>query len=179
MSLIVWAISAEGAPIVGAISLALTSIGLPIAVVGLGLTYLQAKRATEAAANAKEAVDAFKVRVDRYSAYRDVGEATLAVDNTRKHIINKDWEGACDSYEVAFRAITRVRKSSADFSSSLTGELERMASHMRRFCDKVDAARAGKGDYPDATKVLSAIRLNHEILTEASVSLENEAHANE
>lgn len=174
-----WIFTAEAAPTLGGLSFLLTAIGLPIAIWGLRLTFLQAKSAREAAANATEAVQAFKIKVDRYSAYRDVGEASLAVDNTRQHIINEDWEGACDSYEVAFRALTRVRKSSATFAPTLSGELDRMADHMRRFCDRVDAARAGKGDFPDSTKVLSAIRQNHEILTEASVSLENEANSNE
>jgi hypothetical protein len=169
-----WAISDAGAPVLGAISFLATITGLALALWGLRLTYLQAQRAEAAANSSKDAIDAFKVKVDQYSVYRDIGEALLAIDNTRRHLVNDSWADSCQSYEIALRAVIRVQQSTVEFEPKLKGQLEAVAKNMRRFCDRVDAALAQKGQYPNKAKVMSVMREHHEALAAAKSAIERE-----
>lgn len=170
-----WSASAPGRFAIEAGGLAITILGFVIALWGLKLTYEKAQKAATAAHAAENAVNAFKLRIDQYSVYRDLGEATLAIETTRKHLMKPtSWADACDSYEIALRAAVRVQQSEMTFDEGLADDFDKMVVHMQRFCDRVDAAEAGKAQYPDEAKVLSAIRQNHAILSAAKAAVEKE-----
>lgn len=169
-----WATSEAGAPILGAISFLVTVVGLIVTFWGIRLTYVQAQMAKIAAQSSNEAIEAFKIKVDRYSVYRDIGEALLAIDNTKRHLVNEAWSDAGQSYEIALRAIVRVQQSSIELDSKLSNEIQLVANNLKRFCDRVDAAVAGKGTYPDRGKVMSVMRDHHETLTAVKSAIERE-----
>jgi len=147
------------------LGLLLSVFGTCLTLCGLFLTYRQAKAAASAAETANVAVGNFKFRVSQHDISRDVSEATYALDTTRRHLNNDAWKDAIDSYEDARRAIVRMMMAKDILSDDLKEGLRRASEQMRKFCDKVDAALAGKGGFPDSEKAKAVIRKNYELLT--------------
>lgn len=156
----------------GGWSFLLGIIGTILTLFGLYLTYRQARTARRAAIAAGDAVREFRFRSDRYDAFRDLSQASYALDMTRRHLNNDAWRDAAESYEDARRAIIRVQTSTTDLSDGESRRLSKICSHLTSFCDKVDAALAGKVEYPDQAKVMNAIRRHHETLAALQRSLQ-------
>jgi hypothetical protein len=156
-----WLFSPAYAAQVGGISFLLGALGTVLTLWGLFLTYRQAKRARTEAAAATQAVSDFRFRLDHYDASRDLAQAAYAMEITRRHLNNDAWKDAVDSYEEARRAIIRVGLTSVELPDEHRRRLGLVASHMQTFCNAVDAARAGKGVFPDKTKVFTTIRRHY------------------
>lgn len=173
--------SQELAPAVGVFGLALGVLGFTLTVWGLRLTYLQAREARAAAKAAVSAADAaadavtsFRFKLDRYSAYRDLSEAEFAMEACKQHLEIPTWEHASRSYEIARRAMIRVYQGSPELTPDLINRLRAITEHISAFCTKVDAARAGKGTFPNPNKVISTIRENYEVMLAVKLSLEKD-----
>lgn len=173
--------SASAAPAVGVVSLTLGVLGFSLTAWGLRLTFLQAKHARSQAASAQrssqaavEAVTAFRFRIDRYSAYRDISEAEFAMETCKRHLEIPAWKHASDSYEMARKAIIRVSQASIELDAALSDQLKGVSDHMGAFCDKVDAALAGKGSYPNVAKVTSAVRQNYAVLSAVKLAIQKD-----
>jgi len=145
-----------------------------LTVLGLWLTYKQAKKATSAAQAAELAVNAFQIKLDRYSAYKDVVEAMHAMDAAGKFVKLESWADASEYYENSRRALVRLKQSQVDLDTGLQDGILQICSHMSAFSNRVDTARSGKGTFPNKTKVLSSIRENYGLLTSVKMNLEKE-----
>lgn len=156
------------------IGLVISALGFPLTVVGLRLTYLQAGRAKTAAETAYDAVENFKFKLDRHSAYRDVSQAGSLIDAAQKFMGKGAWSDASEAYENARRAIIRIIKADLALLPELEAELKSMSEHMALFCNKVDTASAGKGGYPNANKVIATIRTHYDVLAAVRASIEKE-----
>jgi hypothetical protein len=173
-ALIGWFLNQDNAPAVGAIGLLFSAVGFPLTVWGLRLTFVQARKATDAASAATRAVATFKFRLERYSAYRDVSEAEFAMDACKRHLETESWKHASESYEVARKAMIRVQQTSINLPGDVKDQLRQITEHINSFCSRVDAAIAGKGNYPSSSKVASTIRTNYETLSAVKIMLEKE-----
>ncbi|WP_342249341.1 hypothetical protein [Sphingomonas sp. OTU376] len=176
-----WLISPAGSASLGLVGLALGILGFGLTVWGLRLTYLQAKdakrsadQATTAADAAKDAVQSFRFKLDRYSAYRDISEAEFAMDACKRHLEAESWRHASDSYDLARKAMIRVQHASLGLSEGMMDQIRQISEHTTSFCNKVDAALAGKGAFPNAVKVASTIRSNYETLSAIKIILEKD-----
>lgn len=167
-----WIYSPAVSSITGLAGLALSLVGFPLTVIGLRLTYLQARRAETAADASIRAVREFKDQVDRQAAARDVSQAMYAIDVTRRHLRNDAWNDAADSYEDARRALVRLQQHDGYVREDQKERFTAMLDHMAAFCDAVDASPTGKSKLPDKGKVFSAIRENYQILVSVRNSLE-------
>ena len=164
--MISWLVDPNNAPLVGALGLALAVLATPPTLIGLYFTYKQARDAASAADTARRAVLEFRARTDRYDASGDLAEVSFTLESTRNQITRGSWREAADSYETARRAAVRVHTSAPNLDESDKQALQKMTDQMARFCNAVDAAAAGKGSYPDATKVAAAIRKHHDLITQ-------------
>jgi hypothetical protein len=178
-----WLVSADGAASLGIVGLMLGVLGFALTVWGLRLTYIQARdakrsadKAIDAADAARAAVSNFRFKLDRYSAYRDISEAEFAMEACKRRLEAPNWKHAADSYDIARKAMIRVQHASVDLTEDLKGQMREMSEHMNLFCNKVDAALAGKGSYPNSSKVIAAIRSNYEILSLVKTNLEKGIH---
>lgn len=167
-----WLLATEQAPLIGFVSLCITIIGFGLTAWALFKTYEQAREAESAAEKARQAVSDVQIKIDSYSALRDVNEALLCMESCKRHLVHEAWPDASETYEAAHRAIVRLTQSDIDFGRALNLDLVRMGTHVKAFCDQVDAAKVGKGEYPDRAKVLIAIRENYKILYSANSVLE-------
>lgn len=145
--------------------LLLSILGTILTLIGLYLTYRKARLAASAADAATGAVASFKFRSLQHDTSRDVSEAAYALDTTRRHLNNSAWRDAIDSYEDARRAIVRMRMATTVIPEELRESLRKSSEQIRKFCEKVDAALADKGDFPDSEKAKAVIRKNYELLT--------------
>lgn len=175
----VWLTSSAGSAVLGISGLLVGLFGFGLTAWGLRLTYLQAKEAkksadaaTTAADAAAAAVTAFKFKLDRYSAYRDVSEAEFAMDSCRRHLETESWKNASESYEIARKALIRLQHASLEIADETRDQLRQISEHIRSFCNKVDAALVGKGAYPNSAKVIAAIRSDYETLSAIKVKIE-------
>lgn len=147
-------------------------MGLLLTLTGLYFTFRQAKKAATAADAATEAVREFRFRVNFQDASRDISEAAYALDTTRRHLNNGAWRDAVDSYEDARRAIIRIDIALPNLAPEHQNAIRRASEQMRRFCDKIDAAMAGKAEFPDPAKAQAVIRRNYELLALIQRTLE-------
>lgn len=170
--LISWLLDPANAPFLALISFVIGALGTAATLCGLYLTFLQAKKAVSAADQATDAVKKFKFQVNRHDASRDISQATYALDATGRHLDNGAWRDVVDSYEDARRAIIRLDLAKLDLSDPQREALKRMAAQMSQFCNKVDAARSGKGAYPDPSKAKIVIRRNYELLASVQRALQ-------
>lgn len=159
-----WLLEPNNSAAVGAISFVIGVFGTTLTLFGLFFTFREAKRAGSAADQAQAAVENFKFRVTQHDAGRDVAEASYALEITRRHLNNCSWNDASDSYEDARRAIIRITMSVQTLAGSHRDDLKRMSDQIRRLCDKIDSAQAGKGSFPDIAKAKTVIRSNYETL---------------
>ncbi|HEU0099427.1 MAG TPA: hypothetical protein VFQ67_11715 [Allosphingosinicella sp.] len=159
-----WFLDPINGPEVAYIGFWLNVAGLVCTLIAFYLTYLQARKAATSAERARHAVEQFKFRTTLHDAARDLSEAAYALDITRRHLNNGSWRDAVDSYEDGRRAIIRVDIALPDLPQDRRDALTKMSDQMRLFCEKVDAAAAGKGQYPDQVKALAVIRKNYELL---------------
>ena len=177
-----WLFSSDNSATIGASGLLITTIGFALTAWALRLTYLQAREAKKAADSAetaagaaKTAIGNFQFKLDRYAAYRDLSEAEFAMDACKHHLEDEPaWRHASDSYDAARRALIRICQFPDALPADLADRLRQISDHMRQFCDKVDAANAKKGAYPDRSKVSSAIRDNYETLAAAKLYFEKD-----
>jgi hypothetical protein len=170
--MIAWLFDPHNSAAVGALGLIVGLVGFPLTVVGIWLTYRQARDAETAAHAAERAASELQFRIERYSAYRDISEASVSIDAARRHLANAAWADASEMYELARRAVVRVHVAPVGLEDELRAQLRLMADHMAAFCDRVDSALGGKGTLPDATKVYAAIRQNYETLVLVKTAIE-------
>lgn len=167
---------------VGGVSFLITIAGFALTALGLRLTYVQAREAKRAADSAEtsadtatEAVTSFRFKLDHYSAYRDISDAEFAMEACKRHLQGEPaWSDASESYEIARRALIRSLQLKDELPQEVAEGLRKISDHIRSFCNRIDAAKAGKQSYPDAAKVTSAIRNNYEILASAKAFLEKD-----
>jgi hypothetical protein len=169
-----WIFDPAQSAAVGGYGLILSFVGTLLTLFGLYATYRQARTARRSAEDAEAAVKDFRFRSDRYDSFRDLSQASYALEMTKRHLNNDAWRDASESYEDARRAIIRVRLSAPDLPDQSRKSLGQIASHMAAFCDAVDRAVADKGDYPDTFKVLATIRKNYETIAVIQRSLKEE-----
>lgn len=167
-----WLFIPENAPAVGAISLLLSVLGTVLTLIGLYITFRQARKAASSAEVATSAVRDFKFRVSHQDASRDISEASYALDTTRRHLSNTAWRDAVDSYEDARRAFIRMLMVLPNLPEEVKSRITSSVDQMAKFCDKVDAALSNKGPYPDPSKAKIVIRRNYELLASVQKVLE-------
>jgi len=159
-TLIDWAIGTDGAPILGAISFLLTAVGIPLAIWGLRLTYLQATLARESSDEAASRIEKFSAKRDRSEAIQHLSISLQSMEVASVLIDADKWKDAGSAYDQARRSVQAVRSMSVDIDAKSDRQLSLIANHLRAFSDSVDNAEAGKENYPDKAKVRSAIRKN-------------------
>lgn len=164
--------SSENSPALGAVSFLLSIIGLPIGLWGLRLTYVQAKNAVLTTEQLKREINAFDFRKQQYDAFSDASEARKAMEAAGKLIKLGSWQDAAVSYDDARRSILSIKLSCKHLPKRMQASLNAITDHLHVFGEHVDAATAGKGAFPDQTKVLAAIRRNCDTLTEIQVEIQ-------
>ncbi|MCW2380984.1 MULTISPECIES: hypothetical protein [unclassified Sphingobium] len=159
-----WLTDPANSSVVGGIGLATSVVGTALTLVGLLITYLQAKKASSAAAAATQAVKDFRFRIDRHDAARDIAEAEYALNQARKHLRNTAWKDVVDSYDDAQRAVVRivVFLEASDFDK--VDELKKMAAQIVNMCGRIEKAISNQAAFPDSQKLNAAIRNNYTIL---------------
>lgn len=170
-----WLFDSANSADVGAYSFLLSVLGTLLTLAGLYATYRQAAKAKKSASDAETAVREFKFRAGRYDAHGDLSQAAYALQMTKRHLNNDAWRDAADTYEDARQAIIRMQHATPDLEGPNKTALTRMTGHMASFCNAVEAAAAGKADYPDKFKVLATIRRNYEVIVGVQRSLEDGA----
>jgi hypothetical protein len=102
-SISTWLFAPTNSPQVGGVGLLLSVFGTILTLLGLYVTYRQAKKAKTTAQAAATAVAKFKFRADHYDAYRDLNHAAYAMETTRRHLDNDAWKDAVESYDDGLR----------------------------------------------------------------------------
>lgn len=103
-----WLTSTTGSTVLALNGLIIGLLGFSLTVWGLRLTFLQAREAKRSADNAttsadaaREALNTFKFKLDRYSAYRDISEAEFAMESCKGHLEAPNWRYASETYDIA------------------------------------------------------------------------------
>ena len=167
-----WLFDPAHAVEVAAYGFLLAVFGSLVTLMGRGATYWQARDAKRSAKDAQKAVQEFKFRSDRYYAFRDLSQASYALEMTKRHLNNDAWRDAAESYDDARQAIIRMQLAAPEIMPGDGKSLSRMTSHMASFCNAVDAALADKGDFPDKFKVMATMRRNYETIVTLQRSLQ-------
>lgn len=161
-----WILDPANATFIAALGLILSLLGTAATLLGLYLTYKQARQAASSAETARQAVIEFRARSDGYDAASDLAQVSYALDATRAQVGQGAWREAVESYESARNAAVRIRTSAPNLDESDRAALLKMARQMAHFCKTVDAATAGKGDFPDETKIRATIRKHQDLITQ-------------
>jgi hypothetical protein len=170
-----WLVDPAHSAEVSGYSLLLGVVATVLTLLGLFATYRQAVQAKRSARDAETAVKECRFRASQYDAYRDLSQASYALEMTKRHLNNNGWRDASETYEDARQAIIRMQHAVEQLAPTDAAALSKMTGHMANFCNAVDAALSGKGNYPDKFKVLATIRRNYEVIVSVQRSLQDGA----
>ena len=141
------------------------TLGTAATLIGLGLTYAQARRARISTEELQREIETFDFKKDRSDALSLLGEAKAAMESTGRLVRAESWRDAVSSYDEARKLIQRVRLLCSDLNASSQKNLRLICDHLSAFANDVDGALVGKGSFPDATAVRATIRKNSDIMT--------------
>ncbi|MEO9725821.1 MAG: hypothetical protein ABJF09_13720 [Qipengyuania citrea] len=148
--------------------------GLAVALVGLFLTYRQARSARYTSEKLRDEVDSFSLRRDKSEAIHNFSEARSAMEMAGIFVREELWRDASASYDEARRALLRARVVSDQMPRASKQKLRLMNEHLMAFSQKVDNALSGKGEFPEPASVRAAIRRNSDSLSEFQRDLHEE-----
>ncbi len=151
--------------LVGGISLALSVIGTLITLLGLWLTFKAAERASAFARRTSEALVTLRDRISRHDAARELTQANYALSIARAHVANGAWIEISRRCEDAHQALQRINVELIRAGQPINvPKLEGLMRSLGKLVDRIDAANAEKGDYPDQERLLQTLRRHAELL---------------
>lgn len=141
------------------------SIGLLPTLVGLYLTYRQAKNARLSAQQVADEVRKFGLHRDKSESLGWLGEARASIEVAAVLISAQKWREASSVYDEARKSLQKVRTSCGALPPVHKKKLRLIVEHLTAFSDDVDDALEGKGSYPDGSSVRATIRRHTDDLT--------------
>lgn len=156
--MIEWLAAPERAAEISAWGFLIGLIGLPFTLLGLALTYVQARRARISAETLKNEIETFQFKRDQSDALSVLGEAKAAMEASSRLIAVDSWRDAVASYDNARKCIQKVRILCTSLSSRSQRKLKLISDHLTAFATQVEAALVSKDAFPEPTAVTSAIR---------------------
>lgn len=164
-TMINWLAHPDRAAAVSAWSFLVGAVGFVATLIGLYLTYRQARDARISADQLKLEVQKFSERRSKTEAFGFLGEAKTAMEVAAVLIGGENWKDASSVYDDARKAIQKARASCSDVTVSSSRKLKLISEHLAAFSNQVDNAVAGKELFPDSAEVRATIRKSSDDLT--------------
>jgi hypothetical protein len=163
--LIEWLAAPERAAEISAWGFLIGLVGLPFTLIGLMLTYVQARRARISAEQLKNEIEIFQFKRDQSDALSVLGEAKAAMEASARLITADSWRDAVESYDNARKCIQKVRLVCTSLNSRSQRKLKLISDHLTAFATQVEAALVSKDEFPDSIAVTSTIRKHSDEIT--------------
>jgi hypothetical protein len=150
-------------------------VGLNLSVAGFGVTFWQLSRTSSAARAAADAVEQLRDRLSRHDAAKEIAQANYALSIARSHVSPGSWQEVSRRCEDANQALMRIDLGGLIETHPEAKGILGIGKSLSRLVDTIDAALAGKGEYPEDTKIAPALRKNAQILNDILLILQREA----
>ena len=128
-------------------------IGLPLTLLGLGLTLLVALRAKRAAQAASVAVSELRDTLRKLHTVADLSAVMASMEEIKRLHRAAAWAVLPDRYAMLRRTLISIRTSNPALNEEHQASLQNAVQHLRDFEGKVERALASKGPTPDPARL--------------------------
>ena len=168
MSFFAWPFQHENADLVVGWSFWISAAGL----IGLILTFYQLVRTRSLAQAAKDESQKLQAAMKIYDAAQEASRAKYALATARRHLKNKSWLDASESYEDFRSSMISIRNNSR-LSPELSRQIEEASTYILKLCLKIDQDNSSGSVSVDYAKTSDMMRQHADLILFISSSVED------
>lgn len=156
-NIVAWAQISQNAALLSLTSFFAGLIGLGLTLLGLWLTFRQARKASSAAQAARDASEAAKARILAYDVVSELARLAASLKELSRHVQAANWVRVVAACGETSMSVVRLSELPSKLTEEHRFQLEEIGQQANSLSRRVGATVAKGASPPDVAKTLSSV----------------------